>query len=144
MQELAEASMSVCIAIELESGKYDEDAHASNVLQELEHFDELEAELIRQGLRPLSEFVFHDAELLEEMLEYAPDDTRQNLLSQLDASHQGPNWHDPGEGVASVGKLIELLQERSIYQAAISDLKSFQRVLLEAERTGDRFRLVAT
>jgi hypothetical protein len=144
MQELAEASMSVCIAIELESGKYDEDEHASNVLQDLEHFDELEAELTRQGLRPLSEFVFHDAELLEEMLEYAPDATRENLQSQLDAAHQQPDWYDPREGVASVGKLIELLQERSIHQAAVSDLKSFQHVLVEAERTGDRFRLVAT
>ena len=136
--------MSVCIALELESGKYDEDDHASNVLPQLEHFDELEAELTRQGVRPLCAFVFHDAELLEEMLEYAPDDARKDLQSQLDAVHQQPDWHDPREGMASVGKLIELLQEREISQAAVSDLKSFQRVLAEAGRTGDRFRLVAT
>jgi hypothetical protein len=75
--------------------------------------------LARQGVRPLSAFVFHDAELLEEMLEYAPDDAREKLQSQLDAVHQQPNWHDPREGVASVGKLIELLQERHVSPAAV-------------------------
>jgi len=144
MHELAEASMSVCVAVELKSGKYDEDKHASTVVPKLDQFDELEAALFRQGLRPLCHFMFRDVELLGEMLEYAPDDARDNLQSQLDAARQQPEWHDPREGVASIGRLIELLQERDLPQAAVPDLQSFQRVLLEAERTGDGFRLIVT
>ena len=136
--------MSVYMAIELESGKYDEDEHVSSVVPGLEQFDELEAELARRGVRPLSAFVSRDAELLEEMLEYAPDEARQNLQSQLDSARQQPNWHDSREGMASVGRLIDLLQERNLSQSAVSELQSLQRVLAEAERTGDRFRLVAT
>lgn len=136
--------MSVCIAIELKSGKYDKDEHTSTVVPKLDQFDELDAELARRGARPLSEFMFRDTELLEEMLEYAPDDARDNLQSQLDAARQQPEWHDPQDGVATINELIELLRERHLHQGAIPELECFQRVLSKAEKTGDSFRLVVT
>lgn len=136
--------MSVYMVLELESGRYSEGVPITHIFPDLEQFDELEAELTRQGVRPLSEFVFHDAELLEEMLECAPDETRENLRSQLNAARQQPDWHEPREGVKSIGPLIELLEEQKISPGAVSQLRSLQRILLEAERTGDRFRIVAT
>lgn len=136
--------MSVYMVLELESGRYSEKGLTTYILPDLEQFDELEVELTRQGIRPLREFVFHDADLLEEMLECAPDETRENLRSQLNAARQQPDWHQPQEGVKSIGPLIELLDEQEISPGAVSHLKFLQRILLEAERTGDRFRIVTT
>jgi len=134
--------MSGCIAIELKSSKYDGDEQSSCEFPTLDEFDELELELGRQGVRPISHFMFHDIELLEEMLEYAPEDAIGNLQCQLDAARQQPKWHDAKEGVATLSVLIELVRGQQGYQGVLPDLERFQRVLYEAEKTGDRFRFV--
>lgn len=135
--------MSICVALRLKSGAYHEDEQASSTLSELADSSDLDGELVARGVRPLGSFFFHDAELLEEMLEYAPANAIESLRSLQDAARNQPAWHQPEDGLKSIAALIDLLQRRDSHPVAVADLESFHRVLTRAAVTGDQFRFEA-
>ena len=95
------------------------------------------------GLPSLQSFVYEpvDLDMLEEELEYAPDEYRPLIQSRYDRAKSQKEWHDPADALPTVAALLDAARREADPRGVDWDLEVYQLLLEWARETKDKFRI---
>ena len=107
------------------------------------HEDALERLALRLGVRPLIEFFSADENSMSLLIEEGAGNPE--LIKRLPP----PQWYAAGDGLATVGALLDALREEpqqlgSEGMQVVAELEEYARVLRKAEGAGDRWHLAVS
>ncbi len=95
------------------------------------------------GLPSLQSFIYEpaDVDLLEEELEYAPEEYQPMIRARYERARQQKEWHNPADALPTVAALLDHYRRQENARGVDWDLEMYQAILAWAQETGDKFRI---
>jgi hypothetical protein len=135
--------MSNFVTVSLKSGKESRHWHSGQGIGQFADVEEMSRVADAAGVMPLQSFYFEYESFYVEVFDGCPEEIKRSVGRKLQQVQQ-VQWHDPSEGLKTVSALLKHYRKHQNFHGAdvvLEDLEAYRRVLAEAEREGDKFRL---